>query len=162
VKDTKMRFKNDQTPMLAAIWVAFFAISFVNGFATPTISSQNKVPASLRQANDDDDGVNDVGIDTASPSSIATATSRREMITKATALASVSFLPALCGYPRISSAAVGSLPELANSNAYVQGLTINVADSVQQKQMVDFLVNGFSFEVLRQRNQDTIEETVSV
>jgi hypothetical protein len=57
---------------------------------------------------------------------------------------------------------VGSLPELANSNAYVQGLTINVADSVQQKQMIDFLVNGFSCEVLRQRNQDTIEETVSV
>jgi len=156
-----MRFKNDRTPMLAAIWVAFFAISFVNGFTTPTISSQKKLPTSLRQANDDDDddGVKDFGMDTASLSSIATATSRREMIAKSTALASVSFLPALLGSPRISSAAVGSLPELVNSNAYVQGLTINVADSVQQKQMVDFLVDGFSFEVLRQRNQDTIEET---
>ena len=152
--------------MLAAIWVAFFAISFVNGFTTPTISSQKKLPTSLRQANDDDDddddGVKDFGMDTASLSSIATATSRREMIAKSTALASVSFLPALLGSPRISSAAVGSLPELVNSNAYVQGLTINVADSVQQKQMVDFLVDGFSFEVLRQRNQDTIEETVSL
>ena len=161
-----MRFKNDRTPMLAAIlWVAFFAISFVNGFTTPTISSQKKLPTSLRQANDDDDdddGVKDFGMDTASLSSIATATSRREMIAKSTALASVSFLPALLGSPRISSAAVGSLPELVNSNAYVQGLTINVADSVQQKQMVDFLVDGFSFEVLRQRNQDTIEETVSL
>ena len=152
--------------MLAAIWVAFFAISFVNGFTTPTISSQKKLPTSLRQANDDDDddddGVKDFGMDTASLSSIATATSRREMIAKSTALASVSFLPALLGSPRISSAAVGSLPELVNSNAYVQGLTINVADSVQQKQMVAFLVDGFSFEVLRQRNQDTIEETVSL
>ena len=151
---------------MAAIWVAFFAISFVNGFTTPTISSQKKLPTSLRQANDDDDddddGVKDFGMDTASLSSIATATSRREMIAKSTALASVSFLPALLGSPRISSAAVGSLPELVNSNAYVQGLTINVADSVQQKQMVDFLVDGFSFEVLRQRNQDTIEETVSL
>jgi len=156
-----MRFKNDRTPVLAAIWVAFFAISFVNGFTTPTISSQKKLPTSLRQANDDDDddGVKDFGMDTASLSSIATATSRREMIAKSTALASVSFLPALLGSPRISSAAVGSLPELVNSNAYVQGLTINVADSVQQKQMVAFLVDGFSFEVLRQRNQDTIEET---
>ncbi|MGK3759013.1 MAG: hypothetical protein ACI8RD_011330 [Bacillariaceae sp.] len=158
-----------QTPMLAAIWVAFFALRFVNGFTAPTtavpiISNQKtKLPTCLRQANDDDnDGVNDVEIYSVSPSSIAAATSRREMITKATALASVSFLPALCGSPRISSAAVGSLPELANSNAYVQGLTINVADSVQQKQMIDFLVNGFSCEVLRQRNQDTIEETVSV
>ena len=161
-----MRFKNDRTPILAAIWVAFFAISFVNGFTTPTISSQKKLPTSLRQANDDDDddddGVKDFGMDTASLSSIATATSRREMIAKSTALASVSFLPALLGSPRISSAAVGSLPELVNSNAYVQGLTINVADSVQQKQMVAFLVDGFSFEVLRQRNQDTIEETVSL
>ena len=152
--------------MLAAIWVTFFAISFVNGFTTPTISSQKKLPTSLRQANDDDDddddGVKDFGMDTASLSSIATATSRREMIAKSTALASVSFLPALLGSPRISSAAVGSLPELVNSNAYVQGLTINVADSVQQKQMVAFLVDGFSFEVLRQRNQDTIEETVSL
>ena len=161
-----MRFKNDRTPILAAIWVAFFAISFVNGFTTPTISSQKKLPTSLRQVNDDDDddddGVKDLGMDTASLSSIATATSRREMIAKSTALASVSFLPALLGSPRISSAAVGSLPELVNSNAYVQGLTINVADSVQQKQMVAFLVDGFSFEVLRQRNQDTIEETVSL
>lgn len=59
-----------------------------------------------------------------------------------------------------ASAAVGALPEFSETNAILQGLTVNVADQSQQKSMIEFLVNGFSFEVLRQRIRGPIEETV--
>ena len=60
-----------------------------------------------------------------------------------------------------ASAAVGELPEFSQTNVILQGLTVNVADQSQQKSMVDFLVNGLGFEVLRQRIRGPIEETVS-
>lgn len=87
--------------------------------------------------------------------------SRRKMMTKTAALASFSFLSTAVGSPEKSSAAVGSLPEFADTNAVVNGLTINVADASQQKAMIDFLIGAFDFEVQRQRIQGTIEETVS-
>ena len=59
-----------------------------------------------------------------------------------------------------ASAAVGALPEFSETNAVLQGLTVNVADQSQQKSMIEFLVNGFGFEVLRQRIRGPIEETV--
>ena len=62
---------------------------------------------------------------------------------------------------RPSVAAVGSLPEFADTNAILQGLTVNVADPSQQKSMIEFLTQGFGFEVLRQRINGPIEETVS-
>lgn len=57
-------------------------------------------------------------------------------------------------------AAVGSLPEFADTNAILQGLTVNVADPSQQKSMIEFLIQGFGFQVLRQRINGPIEETV--
>lgn len=59
-----------------------------------------------------------------------------------------------------ASAAVGELPEFSETNAVLQGLTINVADQSQQKSMIEFLVGGLGFEVLRQRIRGPIEETV--
>ena len=61
-----------------------------------------------------------------------------------------------------SSAAVGTLPEFSETNAILQGLTVNVADQSQQKSMVEFLINGLGFKVLRQRIRGPIEETVSL
>lgn len=57
-------------------------------------------------------------------------------------------------------AAVGSLPEFRDTNAIVQGVTVNVADKSQQDAMIDFLVNGFDFKVLRKRISDSVEDTV--
>lgn len=58
-----------------------------------------------------------------------------------------------------SLAAVGTLPEFNEANAILQGLTVNVADQAQQKSMIEFLVQGFGFKVLRQRINGPIEET---
>ena len=61
--------------------------------------------------------------------------------------------------PKPASAAVGSLPELANTNAYLQGIKIKVADRSQQDAMILFLTEGFDCRVLRKRIQGPIEET---
>lgn len=58
-----------------------------------------------------------------------------------------------------SSAAVGTLHEFSDTNAILQGLTTNVADQSQQKSMIEFMILGFGFEVLRQRIKGSIEET---
>lgn len=58
-----------------------------------------------------------------------------------------------------SVAAVGSLPEFADTNAILQGITVNVADKSQQDAMINFLVNAFDFLVLRKRIRGSIEET---
>jgi hypothetical protein len=63
--------------------------------------------------------------------------------------------------PDWANAAVGSLPEYGTTNAVIQGITVNVADRSQQDAMIDFLVNGFSFKVLRKRIDDPVEDTVS-
>jgi hypothetical protein len=63
-------------------------------------------------------------------------------------------------YPFPADAAVGTLPEFADSDAIIQGVTVNVADKSQQDAMIDFLVRGFDFDVLRKRFRDTVEETV--
>ena len=85
--------------------------------------------------------------------------SRRKMMAKTAALASLSFLPAAIGSPASSSAAVGTLPEFSDTNAIINGLTVNVADASQQQAMIDFLTGAFDFVVQRQRIQGTVEET---
>jgi hypothetical protein len=54
------------------------------------------------------------------------------------------------------------LPEYAETNAIIQGITINVADKSQQDAMIDFLTKSFDFEVLRKRIVDGVEDTVCV
>ena len=63
------------------------------------------------------------------------------------------------GKPERATAAVGTLPEFTDTNAILQGLTIKVADQSQQNAMIQFLENGFEFQVLRKRIRGSIEET---
>lgn len=85
--------------------------------------------------------------------------SRRSILgTAATAAGALAVETCL---PDHASAAVGTLPEYADTNAIIQGITVNVADKTQQDNMIDFLVNGFDFEVLRKRINGPVEETVS-
>ena len=67
----------------------------------------------------------------------------------------------IVGSSDVSNAAVGSLPEFSDTNAVLQGITINVADPSQQKSMIDFLKDGFQFKILRRRQIGSITDTVS-
>jgi hypothetical protein len=58
-----------------------------------------------------------------------------------------------------ANAAVGTLPELASTNAVLQGITVKVADKSQQDAMISFLVDGFDCKVLRKRIRGGLEET---
>jgi hypothetical protein len=60
---------------------------------------------------------------------------------------------------RPANAAVGTLPELASTNAVLQGITVKVADKSQQDAMISFLVDGFDCKVLRKRIRGGLEET---
>lgn len=46
-------------------------------------------------------------------------------------------------------AAVGTLPELQDTNAVLQGITVRVTDPAQQKQMIAFLQDAFDMDILR-------------
>lgn len=59
----------------------------------------------------------------------------------------------------IARAAVGSLPEYANTNAILQGITIVVADQSQQDAMIAFLQDGFGAQILRKRRQGVLANT---
>jgi len=82
---------------------------------------------------------------------------RRSLINSAAA-ASLSLALGSSNYLPVANAAVGTLPEFGDSEAIIQGLTVNVADKSQFDAMVEFLVNGFDFQILRQRIRDSVEE----
>ena len=73
--------------------------------------------------------------------------SRRSLLVSAS-VASLAAFGAL-SRPDDALAAVGTLPELQDANAVLQGLTIKVTDPSQQKQMISFLQDAFEMEVLR-------------
>lgn len=81
--------------------------------------------------------------------------SRRVFLETLSAASAVSII----GSTKPCLAAVGSLPEYADTNAILQGITINVADKSQQDSMIAFLTDGLSFKVLRKRIRGSIEET---
>jgi hypothetical protein len=58
-----------------------------------------------------------------------------------------------------ANAAVGTLPEYSDSNAVLQGITIDVADKSQQKDMIAFLQDGFKMQLLRQRQVGSVTDT---
>ena len=60
-----------------------------------------------------------------------------------------------------AEAAVGTLPEFAETNAVLQGITLNVADFSQYEKMLNFLTDSFDFKILRQRELNGITEAVS-
>jgi hypothetical protein len=61
--------------------------------------------------------------------------------------------------PLSAQANVGKLPEFLDTNIVLQGITIRVADQSQQKTMIQFLEDGFDFQVLRKRIAGPLEET---
>jgi catechol 2,3-dioxygenase-like lactoylglutathione lyase family enzyme len=56
-------------------------------------------------------------------------------------------------------ASVGTLPEFADTNSVLHGITVRVADQSQQQSMIKFLEDGFDCEVLRKRIIGSVEET---
>lgn len=82
-------------------------------------------------------------------------TSRRQFISYTAA----GIAAAAASLPPPSLAAVGTLPEFANDNAILQGITVKVADKSQQDIMIQFLENAFECQVLRRRIRGPIEET---
>ena len=153
-----MRLNNKN--LLLTGWAAAIAVHFVESLTIASTakqgyhSTQSRLGLSMFEQSDDlidassGKSENDDGM----------VLSRRKILA---ALASVPFLSTTFSLPERSSAAVGTLPEFAETNAIVNGLTINVADASQQKAMIDFLIGAFSFEVQRQRIQGSVEETVS-
>jgi hypothetical protein len=60
--------------------------------------------------------------------------------------------------PITADAAVGTLPEYADSKAVLQGITVNVADKSQQAEMIAFLESGFSMKKLYQRKVGSVTD----
>jgi len=89
----------------------------------------------------------------------AESSSTRRSLIHSAATASFSLALGSTNIP-VANAAVGTLPEFDDSEAIIQGLTVNVSDKSQLDAMVEFLVKGFDFEVLRQRIRDSVEEIV--
>jgi len=58
-----------------------------------------------------------------------------------------------------ADAAVGTLPEFSDSNALLQGITIDVADAAQQEAMIAFLEEAFDFKKRRQRKIKDVTDT---
>ena len=150
--------------LLLRIWAAVVAIHFVDsltirsnfdcGFQNSRTANKSKICEELHGHRnqiliENEDNVHGV-------------LSRRKMATKSVALVSGAVFTSAFGFPKLSGAEVGSLPEFADTNAIINGLTINVADASQQQSMIDFLIGAFSFEVQRQRIQGSVEETVSI
>mmetsp|Transcript_49980 Transcript_49980/g.150339 ORF Transcript_49980/g.150339 Transcript_49980/m.150339 type:complete len:387 (-) Transcript_49980:393-1553(-) len=84
--------------------------------------------------------------------------SRRSVLPKVSGLA---FLPVLSSVSNVppANAAVGGLAEFADANAILQGVTVDVADQSQQDAMIEFLVTGFDFKVLRRRKIGSVTDT---
>mmetsp|Transcript_26843 Transcript_26843/g.58884 ORF Transcript_26843/g.58884 Transcript_26843/m.58884 type:complete len:384 (+) Transcript_26843:123-1274(+) len=156
-----MRLNNTSLLLVVVKLAGIATIRLVDSFTVPTYSATDLLSTTRHERNlptrfghtQNHDSVYSQYEDNSA------AHSRREMMAKTLALASASFLPAVIGSPEISSAAVGTLPEFADTNAIIQGLTVNVADASQQQTMIDFLVGAFSFEIQRKRIRGTIEET---
>lgn len=58
-----------------------------------------------------------------------------------------------------ANAMVGNLPEYSDTNAVLQGITVQVSDSSQQDEMIAFLEDGFGMTKVRQRKQGSVTDT---
>jgi len=85
---------------------------------------------------------------------------RRSMIQKAISTTTVGLLSSLSTNTQPANAAIGSMYEYSNTNAILQGITINVADISQQTSMINFLTQSFTgFKILRQGTIDSVTDT---
>jgi hypothetical protein len=122
-------------------------------------------------ADDDDDDNNDTGdeggiidIQYQEGRTISRRKTLTHLVATATAVLVVSSSPfgtTNNNNNNLAMATVGTLPELKEANAILQGITVSVADESQQDSMIKFLVDGFLFQVLRQRTVGTVTDTVS-
>jgi hypothetical protein len=95
-----------------------------------------------------------------SRTTLAAKVSRRSMLSNtakssiwlATAFGSITLSPS------VSNAAVGTLPEFADTNSVLQSITVQVGDLAQKQSMIDFLKDGFDFKVLRERKNGPMED----
>jgi hypothetical protein len=71
-------------------------------------------------------------------------TMRRSLLLGGSLAAAVAMLS-----PYPATAAVGTLPELQDTNIVLQGITVKVSDPLQQKQTITFLQDAFDMVVLR-------------
>ncbi|KAL3938120.1 MAG: hypothetical protein SGBAC_006903 [Bacillariaceae sp.] len=132
-------------------YLALFCLSLggsqtARGFVAP-LSNEFRISATIKNSLDDV---------TENHANAESSLTRRSLIHSA---AAVSFSLALgnSNVP-VANAAVGTLPEFGDSEAIIQGLTVNVADKSQLDAMVTFLTNGFDFQILRQRIKNSVEE----
>mmetsp|Transcript_20014 Transcript_20014/g.22676 ORF Transcript_20014/g.22676 Transcript_20014/m.22676 type:complete len:430 (-) Transcript_20014:3-1292(-) len=99
-----------------------------------------------------------------SASASSTTTTRRSLFQKSTQAVLLPILlnamsTSIPGTTQPAQASVGTLPEFNDSNSILQSVTIDVSDKIQQDQMIDFLREGFSFKLLRQRKTGDITDT---
>ena len=142
-----------QSKMRAALSILLVAaLPTAASFSTPTPLSQcrrHRHDASLHHASTSsatEHGGDDVrnGLD-----------SRRQVLAKAAG----AMLTATATATQPANAAVGSLYELADTNAILQGVTVDVADKSQEAAMIAFLQTSFDFKVLRKSQQGTVTQT---
>jgi len=86
--------------------------------------------------------------------------SRRSLLSNSAnaLLATVTMNALSLSTPITADAAVGTLPEYADSKAVLQGITVNVADKSQQAEMIAFLESGFSMKKLYQRKVGSVTD----
>jgi hypothetical protein len=142
----------------------------IHGVTTSDVASVVVVAAAAAAAsyNGDDqsttnsqDNINESSsMSSSSSSSSSSFSTRRNVLQTAVFSLSASTGIVISSSPRMALAEVGTLPEFSDTNAVLQGLTVNVADESQQEAMINFLINGFDFKVLRKRIRNTVEETV--
>ncbi len=146
-----MRKAGIRQHLLIAVLTSWSMLYLVHGFSlAPEVSSKVHGHAHLtyptpRHAGEDCDDT----------PAFPLKTTRRDLLGKLTLYVTV-----LLSSGERTSASVGTLPEFADTNAILQGLTVKVADKSQQDAMIAFLKDSFDFKVLRQRIIGSVIETV--
>ena len=118
-----------------------------------SLHSHGRITKDTRLLLNDDAKVNDAAIE----NDTFLVKPRRSFVTDSLMVSSL--LAATTILPQSTPASVGTLPEYADTNIILQGITIRVADQSQQKAMISFLEDGFDCEVIRKRIVGSIEET---
>lgn len=85
--------------------------------------------------------------------------SRRQVLAKAAGAVLTATAAGAATTASTANAAVGSLYEFADTNAILQGITVNVADMSQEDAMIAFLENSFDFKVLRKSQLGSVTST---
>jgi len=131
----------------------------VNSFSIKSINNaQGSKLSLLKLYQNDNNKINDEGEQLQS-SDNNDELNRRSMLLK-TITSPIAAIGLSSSLIKPSNAAIGTLYEYSNTNAILQGVTINVADKSQQNAMIQFLTQSFiGFKVLRQGTIDGVTDT---